>query len=152
MRPVFQKLIVGYDGSDQADDALAFARMLAGALGAGLTLVEVMPYEPLLSEISIGPPTTLAAQRESTREGLERLAGSLDVEAEAVESRSPSRGLHEAAERLTPISSLSDPLTEALWDVSSPEVWAEASSPAPPARSLSPPGATAAIRTTCRAR
>ncbi len=96
----YRRLIVGYDGSDQAEDALAFARMLAGALGATLTLVEVMPYLPLLSEISIVPPTTLAAQRDLTGERLERLARSLDVEAEAVESNSPARGLHGVAEQL----------------------------------------------------
>lgn len=132
----YRRLIVGYDGSDQAEDALAFARMLAGGLGAGLTLVEVMPYEPLLSEISIGPPTTLGAQRKSTREGLKKLARSLDVEAEAVESRSPARGLHEAAERLEADLMLSGPLTAVPWAVSSPAVSVEVFSLDPRARSL----------------
>jgi nucleotide-binding universal stress UspA family protein len=97
---VYQQIIVGYDGSEQAEDALAFALMLAETVGGELTLVEVMPYEPLLSEVTIGPPTTLAAQRELTRERLARLARSLDVAGEVVESLSPARGLHGAAERL----------------------------------------------------
>ena len=65
---MYQQIIVGYDGSEQAEDALAFALILAETVGGELTLVEVMPYEPLLSEVTIGPPTTLAAQRELTRE------------------------------------------------------------------------------------
>jgi nucleotide-binding universal stress UspA family protein len=97
---VYQQIIVGYDGSEHAEDALVFARMLAETVGGELTPVEVMPYEPLLSEVTIGPPTTLATQGELTRERLARLARSLDVAGEAVESRSPARGLHEAAERL----------------------------------------------------
>jgi nucleotide-binding universal stress UspA family protein len=97
---VYRNVIVGYDDSEQAGDALAFARMLAGTVGADLTLVEVMPYVPLLSEVAVGPPTTLGIEREAMRERLTETARSLDVSAEAVESSSPARGLHETAERL----------------------------------------------------
>jgi nucleotide-binding universal stress UspA family protein len=95
---MYEHIIVGYDGGEGAQDALTLAQALAP--GGRLTLVRAMPYEPFLSEVSIGPPATLVAERKSTREALDRLAGSLGVEAEAVESISPARGLHEAAERL----------------------------------------------------
>ena len=97
---MYRNVIVGYDGSDQAEDALAFAGMLVETVGGDLTLVEVMPYEPVLSEVAVGPPTTLVLQRNATRERLTKLARLLDVSAEAVESSSPARGLHETAERL----------------------------------------------------
>jgi nucleotide-binding universal stress UspA family protein len=97
---MYRNVVVGYDRSDQAEDALAFARMLVGKVGGELTLVEVMPYEPVLSEVTVWPPTTLGLQRNETRERLTKLARSLDVSAEAVESSSPARGLHETAERL----------------------------------------------------
>ena len=95
-----RRIIVGYDGSDQAEDALALGRLLAVTGGAELVVVEAMPYEPLLSELTAGPPTTLANERHAARERLEQLARSLEVGAESVESSSPQRGLHEAAERL----------------------------------------------------
>ena len=89
---MFQKIVVGYDGSEQAEDALALARMLAGTLGSQLTLVEVMPYEPLLSEMSVPPPVTLSAARQATRERLEKLARSLDAGAEALKAPRPLAG------------------------------------------------------------
>ena len=38
---MYGKIIVGYDGSPQADDALALGKLLAGTTGASLTGVTV---------------------------------------------------------------------------------------------------------------
>ena len=61
---MYEHIIVGYDGSEGALDALTLAQALAP--GERMTLVRAMPYEPFLSEVSIGPPATLVAEREST--------------------------------------------------------------------------------------
>ena len=45
--PMYSKIIVGYDGSAQADDALALGKLLAGATGASLTAVAVLQSDPV---------------------------------------------------------------------------------------------------------
>ena len=92
---MYEHIIVGYDGSEGALDALTLAQALAP--GGRMTLCARCRGRAVLSEVSIDLPRR-PRKRESTWEALDRLAGSLGVEAGRREHR--HEGLHEAAERL----------------------------------------------------
>jgi nucleotide-binding universal stress UspA family protein len=83
-------VVVGFDGSEQARDALALGRLLADAGGAGLVLARVFPVEPWHAR---------EAEEELAKE-LDAVAESEGAKAEAVPARSAARGLHEIAEEL----------------------------------------------------
>ena len=92
---MFKKIIVGYDGSDQAKDALALARVLASA---GTTLVAASIYK---SEEAFGKGMTGDRGFESALR--EEAEGVLADVGEGVEKRthgrgSPAHGLQEVAE------------------------------------------------------
>jgi nucleotide-binding universal stress UspA family protein len=90
-----RRIIVGYDGSKQADDALALGKLIADASDAELVVAGVFRYDPLL-----GPtPAFQEAEADYARE-VERAAESVSAEAEAIPSTSPARGLHELAEEI----------------------------------------------------
>jgi nucleotide-binding universal stress UspA family protein len=74
---MYRQIIIGYDGSPQADDALAIGKQLASATGASLTAVTVLER----------------ARR------LEHVGEAASVATKTVEASSPARGLHEYAER-----------------------------------------------------
>ena len=63
------KIIVGVDGSDRANDALALARELAGVLGARLDLVCAYAYSTPYAVIAYG-----ALGRKDFEEDIERPA------------------------------------------------------------------------------
>ena len=94
---MYRKIIVGYDGSDQAKDALALGKDLSETTGAELYVAGVSLIHPVLRG---GPdPLDLDAEQESA-ERLERAADSVDATAQPVQSSSPARGLHELAEEI----------------------------------------------------
>lgn len=94
---MYRKLIVGYDGSDQAKDALALGKDLSQRTGAELRVGGVFLVHPLLR--SGVDPLDREAEQEFT-EQLERAAESADAAAQPVHSSSPARGLHELAEEI----------------------------------------------------
>ena len=94
---MYEHIIVGYDGSEGARDALTLAQALAP--GGRMTLVRAMPYEPFLSEVSIGPPATLVAERGVDLEALDGSRAHWGWRPKPSKA-SPARGLQEAAERL----------------------------------------------------
>lgn len=42
---MLKRILLGYDGSDESDDALALARVLAGSTGASVEIISVFPYD-----------------------------------------------------------------------------------------------------------
>ena len=63
---MYRKIIVGYDGSDQAKDALALGKDLSETTGAELYVADVSLIHPVLRG---GPdPLDLEAEQESAEE------------------------------------------------------------------------------------
>jgi nucleotide-binding universal stress UspA family protein len=94
-------IVVGYDGTDHGDDALALGRLLAGMLAADLVVACAYPDEPLgdsatAQEVTEGLRGDAEAKLERARA---RLAGA-DADLRAVAGGSPSDVLHGLAERL----------------------------------------------------
>lgn len=92
---MFKKIVVGYDGSDQAKDALALARLLASA-GTSLVAASIYKFEDVYGKGSAGD----AGFEAGLREGAERPLGDLG---DGIEKRthgrgSPAHGLQELAE------------------------------------------------------
>ena len=98
---MYSDVIIGFDGSAPARDALALGRRLASAAGARLAIVYVHPYMALSSD-----PVAEAAVELSWRAGAERtldearqaLSDVPDVRFRAMADSSPARALHRAAE------------------------------------------------------
>jgi nucleotide-binding universal stress UspA family protein len=95
LRRMYKRIIIGYDGSDQADDALAFAKQLASATQASLTALTVLQFDPIWGGRDLHPRDLDA----ELQRRLENAGGSVAVARETVEASSPARGLHEYAER-----------------------------------------------------
>jgi nucleotide-binding universal stress UspA family protein len=106
-------IVVGYDGSDHGDDALALGRLLAGLgglAGAELVVACAYPDDPLGDsatglEVARGMRADAEAQLERARGWLAGAgagggADGAGVSLRAVAGSSPSRVLHELAEQL----------------------------------------------------
>jgi nucleotide-binding universal stress UspA family protein len=93
---MYSKIIVGYDGSAQADDALALGKLIAGATGASIIAVTVFQFDPMWG----GHDIHFQDLDAELTEKLERAASSAGAEAQTVTTSSPARGLHELAEQL----------------------------------------------------
>ncbi|HET9676624.1 MAG TPA: universal stress protein [Solirubrobacterales bacterium] len=92
------KLLVGYDGSNGARDALKLARVVAEAAGAGVVVVTVLPCGPL--------PVPYALLDEEKEEWAEPLfaeakehLGELEVETLAFGGGTPAGVINDLAER-----------------------------------------------------
>ena len=94
---MYRKIIVGYDGSDQAEDALALGADLSQAIGAELYVAGVRLVHPLLR--SGADPLDREAEQEFAGH-LKRAAESVDAAAQLVHCSSAARGLHEYAEEI----------------------------------------------------
>ena len=94
---MYRKIIVGYDGTDQARDALALGKDLSKTTGAELCVGGVSLFHPLVR--SGIDPVDLEAEQEFA-EQVQRAADSVDAAAQPVQSSSPARGLHELAEEI----------------------------------------------------
>jgi nucleotide-binding universal stress UspA family protein len=93
---MYRKILVGYDDSDQARDALALGKQLADATGADLVAAGVFQFDPIWGGYD---PHFRDAEVEYARK-IEAAAESVGAEAEATPSSSPARGLHELAEEI----------------------------------------------------
>ena len=93
---MYRKILVGYDDSDQATDALALGRQLADATGAALVAAGVFQFDPKWGGFDL---RLRDADVEFAR-NIERAAKSAGAEPEAFPSSSPARGLHELAEEI----------------------------------------------------
>ena len=92
---MYRRIIVGYDGSAQADDALALGKLIAGATRGLLTVAGVLQFDPRWGGRD---PLLKDADAEFTRE-IEAAAAPVGAEPVTIPSSSPARGLHDLAER-----------------------------------------------------
>jgi nucleotide-binding universal stress UspA family protein len=96
-------IVVGYDGSDHGDDALALGRLLCGMAGAELVVVCAYPDDPLgesaaALEVAQGLRDDAEGKLERARGWLE--GGGARASLRAVAGASPSQVLHSQAEGL----------------------------------------------------
>ena len=87
---MYRKIIIGYDGTDSADDALALGREVGHATGAELVVVGVFPSGPFVD----------AEQQKEFAHKVQSAADLAGAEAEPFPSNSPARGLHDAVDEL----------------------------------------------------
>lgn len=86
-------IIVGYDGREESDDAIALGTVLARSLGAQIVLALVYPlFRPLAADSEY--VTAARAEAEAT---LAQAPVADDVERMAVPARSAAHGLHDLA-------------------------------------------------------
>ena len=88
---MYSKIIVGYDGSDQARDGLALSRVLARATGATLLVAHVFRHDVVLAP---GWEKYEEAARANAEELLSDAASMLEdveVETRAIRGSSPHR-------------------------------------------------------------
>ena len=93
---MYSKILIGYDDSDQARDALALGRQLADATGADLVVAGVFQWDPIWHSAD-------SRFRDADAEfaaKIEDAARRVGAEPEAVPSSSPAHGLHELAEEI----------------------------------------------------
>lgn len=93
---MYRKILVGYDDSDQAKDAVALGKQIADATGAELVVAGVFQFDPVWG----GADARFRDADAEFAEKIEAAAKSVGAEAEAVPSSSPARGLHELAEEI----------------------------------------------------
>jgi nucleotide-binding universal stress UspA family protein len=91
---MYRTILIGYDDSDHAKDALALGKTLADERGE-LTLAGVFPWHPWLpADAPPSPPEVELAR------AIERAASEHGTRADAFPSSSPARGLHDLAEEM----------------------------------------------------
>lgn len=97
------RILIGFDGSDRGDDALAFGRVLASAAGEQAEVLVAIVYQAVIQKDSHGTESDYQGRlRHEAEEQLARareLAPELAQEAfVAVRASSPASGLHRLAE------------------------------------------------------
>ena len=93
---MYRKILVGYDDSEQARDALALGKQLADATGADLVVAGVFQWDPMWHSAD-SRLHDADAEFAGKIEGAARRVG---AEPEAVPSSSPAHGLHELADEI----------------------------------------------------
>jgi nucleotide-binding universal stress UspA family protein len=98
------RIMVGYDGSAHARDALRLARVISRVTGASITLAGVVRWDP--PTLSPVPAPELAGayerQEEEAQAELERVAREVGAEAQAGPGPTAARGLYALADDLEP--------------------------------------------------
>jgi nucleotide-binding universal stress UspA family protein len=94
---MYSDLIIGFDGSPSARDAVALGRRLAEVTGAKPTVVYVYGLTPLSPAVRPPPSLREAAER-TLDEAREHLSGIPGATFRALAETSPARALHAAAE------------------------------------------------------
>jgi nucleotide-binding universal stress UspA family protein len=93
---MYNKILVGYDGSEHADDALALASVLKDALGLDVVVGGVIDYEPI-GGLDTPAPRDPGALRVEALERLQPVGDHLGAAVEATVTTSAARGLSELA-------------------------------------------------------
>jgi nucleotide-binding universal stress UspA family protein len=97
--PVYRRIVVGFNGSARAYDALALGSMLARPTGARLLITYVSEHEPPFERQTREHARALRERIEPMlAAGMEAVPEGVAAEHTTLESSSPSRGLHELAE------------------------------------------------------
>jgi nucleotide-binding universal stress UspA family protein len=94
---MYSRIVVGYDGSDHATDALAFGKQLARATGAELVVSDVSVVHPMMR--AGVDPVALEDDRQLARE-VDAAAEEAGATSRHAGSSSVARGLHELAEEI----------------------------------------------------
>lgn len=97
---MFERIVVGFDQSEQARDALALGRRLADRAGAELVAALVLPYPVGGSLVPALPADAWTAMVADARAALDRVAEEFDAETELSDSSTPTHGLQEITERI----------------------------------------------------
>lgn len=93
---MYRKILVGYDDTDQAKDALALGKQLADATGADLVVAGVFQWDPVWHAAD---SRFRDADAEFERQ-VKDAARAVGAEPDTVPSSSPAHGLHELAEQI----------------------------------------------------
>jgi nucleotide-binding universal stress UspA family protein len=93
---MFHKVLIGYDGSDQSEDALALGRLLAAATGADLVVAGIVPQDPLTG----GRDVLFAESDAELLHKVEQAAEPIAAEPLTMPGSSPACGLCQLAESL----------------------------------------------------
>jgi nucleotide-binding universal stress UspA family protein len=93
---MYGKILVGYNDTNESEDALALGKQLAEATGAGLVVAGVFQFDPVWGGVD---SHFRDADADYARK-IEAAAKAAGAEPEAVPSSSPARGLHELAEEI----------------------------------------------------
>jgi nucleotide-binding universal stress UspA family protein len=91
---MFRKILVGYDGSDEAQDALALGTQLRDAMGGELIAAGVIAVDPWLG----GPDYLFRDEDKKFAVVIADAAERIGAESTTFPSSSPARGLHDLAE------------------------------------------------------
>lgn len=96
----FKRVLVGHDGGEHADDALALGQAIAERSEAELVLASVVPNPIGGSFVPALPADAFTELIAKARTGLEAVAGTVGARVEVEQSSSPSHGLQTVAERI----------------------------------------------------
>ena len=91
---MFRRIVVGHDLHEGGSDALALARLIAGAANAKLVIAGVFP----IGMLPRGFDARWREHEEQVAAEIQAIADGAGAEPEAFPSTSPARGLHELAE------------------------------------------------------
>lgn len=97
---MYRRIIVGFDGSEGGDDAVALGRLLADRTGAELVIAGVMPNQAArrFLEAAVGGDERDIEDDVTAR--VTRAAADVGARAQVVSSGSPAHGLHDLAQEL----------------------------------------------------
>lgn len=100
---MLNRIVVGYDGSEESEDALAFAGALASAADARLAVTRIFEFGPLWAVgaggLAPGPTEVVREYEQDTLGRLESVAERIGAEDQWAVSDSAAHGLHAIAER-----------------------------------------------------
>ena len=99
---MYEQVIVGYDASEEAADALAFGRLVAESAGGALTLARAFTFTPFVAEAvgALGPQEEPLLQGEVDRiaDELRDVAAVNGADTAVLASTSTVQGLHDLAQ------------------------------------------------------
>lgn len=96
----FKRVLVGHDGGEHADDALALGRLIAERSAADLVLASVIPSPIGGSFVPALPADAFTELSTKAKIGLDTVAETVGADTEIVQSTSPAHGLLTVAERI----------------------------------------------------
>lgn len=96
----FKRVLVGHDGGEHADDALALGQLVAERTGAALVLGSVVPNPVGGSFVPALPADAFTELNAKAKASVEAVAARVGAAVEIEQSSSPSHGLLSVAERI----------------------------------------------------
>lgn len=90
---MFEKIVIGFDGTDGGHDAVAFGREMAEQFDSELVVASIAPEPYARSIVPALPSDMVVRMAEEARERADEVAGQLGASVEVRASLSPARGL-----------------------------------------------------------